>query len=249
MRLLALLFKGSYQIHRHEWAGVRLDRWIILLLLILAGLFAIDVLPGHLAGVIACSVLLLAIIVIANFAARRQFIVFHRDGSTVPQSLDACFLDPMDKLSLRATGIFEVEGRERHFTDLQATYRSFQTREHTVMAIVPPSKAMLVGRWPDEEIGMWYIFFKGAELRRIEPGQLRYGLRTWPTVQIDLEQVILPPTSPVDVWGGYRSGKKKVKLRQQTIYLSFDSPSDRQTALADLLTDAHSAASGVRTSE
>ena len=224
MRLVALLFKGSYQIRRHEWAGVRLDRWMILLLLILAGLFAVGVLPGRLAGVIACSVLLLAMIVVVNLAARRQFVVFNRDGSAMPQSLGARFLDPMDKLPLRATGLFEVEGREERFTDLQATYRSFQTREHSVMAIVPPSRALLVGSWPDEEIGMWYIFFKGAELRRIEPGQLSFGRHTRPAVQIDLEQVILPPTSPVDVWGGYRSGNQKLKLRQQTIYLSFDSP-------------------------
>ena len=191
MRLIALLFKGSYQIRRHECAGVRLDRWMILLLLIFTGLFAVGVLPGRLAGVIVCSVLLLAMIVIVNLAARRQFVVFNWDGSTNPQSFGARFLDPMDKLPLRATGLFEVEGKVERFTDLQGTYRSFQTREHSVMAIVPPSRALLVGRWPDEEIGMWYIFFKGAELRRIEPGQLSFGRHTRPAVQIDLEQVIL----------------------------------------------------------
>ena len=216
---------------------------MILLLLIAAGLFAVGVLPGRLTGVIVSSVLLLAIIVIVNLAARRQFVVFNRDGSTAPPSLGARVLDPMDKLSLRATGLFEVEGKVERFTDLQGAYRSFQTREHSVMAIVPPSRTLLVGRWPDEEIGMWYIFFKGAELRRIEPGQLSFGRHTRPAVQIDLEQVMLPPTSPVDVWGGYRSGNQKRKLRQQTIYLSFDSPSDRQTALADLLMDAQSASS------
>ena len=216
---------------------------MILLLLIAAGLFAVGVLPGRLAGVIACSVLLLAMIIVVNVAARRQFVVFNRDGSSVLQSLSARFMDPMDKLSLRATGLFEVEGRARRFTDLQATYRSFQTREHSIMAIVPPSRALLVGRWPDEEIGMWYIFFKGTEIRRIEPGQLCFGRHSRLAVQIDLEQVILPPTSPIDVWGGYRSGKQKRKLRQQTIYFSFDSPSDRQTFLADLLMDAQTASS------
>ena len=139
---------------------------MILLLLIAAGLFAVGVLPGRLTGVIVSSALLLGIIIIVNLAARRQFIVFNRDTSTVPQGITTRFMDPMDKLSLRATGLFEVEGRVRCFTDLQATYRSFQTREHSVVAIVPPSRALLVGRWPDEEIGMWYIFFKGAELRR-----------------------------------------------------------------------------------
>ncbi len=151
---------------------------MILLLLIAAGLFAVGVLPGRLAGVIVCSVLLLAMIIVVNVAARRQFVVFNRDGSTVPQSLSARFMDPMDKLSLRATGLFEVEGRAGRFTDLQATYRSFQTREHSVMAIVPPSRALLVGRWPDEEIGMWYIFFKGyrTPTHRARPALFRPAL-------------------------------------------------------------------------
>ena len=249
MRLVALFFKGSHQIRGHELAGVRLDRWMILLLLILAGLFAVGVLPGRLTGVIACSVLLLAMIVIVNLAARRQFVVFNRDGSAMPQSLGVRLLDPMARLPLRATGLFEVEGKEQRFTDLRATYRSFQTREHAVMAIVPPSRALLVGSWPDEDIGMWYIFFKDKEIRCIEPGQLSFGRQTRPAIQIDVEQVILPPTSPVDVWGGYRSGNQKLKLRQQTIYLSFDSLSDRQMALADLLEGAHPPSRGTQNPE
>jgi hypothetical protein len=238
MRLVALLFRVSYQLRHHEWAGVSLERWAMFGLLIAAGLFAVGVLPGGLAGVVSCGIFLVAVIVIASLAARRQFVVFKEEpASELPHAAGSA-LDPADKLLLRATGLFEVEGKEARFADLLAYFRSFQTREHAVMAIVPPSKMLLVGSWPDSEVGMWYLFFKANEIRRIRPGLLSFGWHSRPALLIDVEQVIPPPTSPLDVWGGYRSGNQKPKVRRQVFYLSFDSPSDRQTVLGDLLADA-----------
>jgi hypothetical protein len=238
MRILALLGKASYQLRHHEWAGIPLDRWAMLLLLIGAGLFAIGLLPGGLAGVATCGVVLVALIAIVSLASRRQAVVFEPDSSDVPRDLHAPTLEPMGKLLLRATGLFEVEGKEDRYTDLQAYFRTFPTREHAVMAIVPPSKFLGVGRWPDHQIGMWYIFFKGQEIRSIRSGRLSFGWQTRPALLVDLEQVIPPPTSPLDVWGGYRSGKQKPKIRRQSIYLSFNSLADRQTVLNDLTLDA-----------
>lgn len=238
MSISALLFKASYQLRHHEWAGVALDRWVMLLLLIAAGLFAIGLLPGRLAGVAGCGIALLALIAIVSLAARRQFVVFRQDATAGHGDSQAPTLQPMDKLLVRATGLFEVEGKEARFTDLQAYFRSFQTREHAVMAIVPPSKVLLVGRWPDDQVGMWYIFFKPQEILRIQPGRLAFGWQTRPALSIDVEQVTPPPTSPLDVWGGYRSGKQKPKIRRQTIYLSFDTLTGRQTILEDLVADA-----------
>lgn len=243
MRLVALLFKASYQLRHHEWAGVPLDRMAMLLLLIVAGLIAVGLLPGRLAGVVGCGVLLLAMIVVTDLATRRRFVVFEQESQGVQRPLQAPRLQPMDKLLLRATGLFEVEGKEARFTDLLAYYRSFQTREHAVMAIVPPSKALLIGRWPDDQIGMWYIFFKSKEIQRIQPGQLSFGWQTRPALLVAVEQIIPAPTSPLDVWGGYRSGNQKPKVRKQIFYLTFDSPSDRQTVLNDLLADAPSSSS------
>jgi hypothetical protein len=54
-----------------------------------------------------------------------------------------------------------------------------------------------------------------------------------------VEQELEPESSPLDVWGGYRSGKKrKIKTRRQVIYLSFESEDERQVILADLVADA-----------
>jgi len=139
---------------------------------------------------------------------------------------------------LRATGQFEVEGKEQDFTELQAYFRTFATREHAVMAIVPPSQLLLFANWPDHEIGMWYIFFKNTDLRRIEPGKLYFGSRPRPALRLSLEQEVLPETSPLDVWGGYRSGQPKIKKVKRTIYLSFDTAEERQRVLADLMADA-----------
>jgi hypothetical protein len=248
MRLLALLFRANYQLRHHEWAGVPIERWAVLWLLIAAGLFAVGVLPGRLAGVVSCGVLLMAVIVSASLAARRQFVVFEQEPPSVVLHTPGATLDPMDKLLLRATGLFEVEGKEERFTDLRAYFRSFQTREHAVMAIVPPSKILMVGGWPDSQVGMWYIFFKGQEIQRIQPGQLSFGWQSRPALRIDVKQVVPPPTSPLDVWGGYRSGNQKPKLRLQAIYLSFDTPADRQVVLDDLLADTPPALSTPRPS-
>ena len=244
MRILALLFRASYQLRHHECLGVPLDRWAMLLLLIAAGLFAIGVLPGQLTGVVMCGVVVVALIASITWAGRRQFVVFEQESLVSDNSTHAPILQPMDKLLVRATGLFEVEGKEGRFTDLMAYYRSLQTREHAVMAIVPPSKILVVGKWPEYQIGMWYIFFSGREIRRIQPGQLSFGWQTRPALLIDLDQVIPPPTSPLDVWGGYRSGTQKPKIRRQTIYLSFDTSADRQTILSDLLAEAPQSISG-----
>ena len=108
------------------------------------------------------------------------------------------------------------------------------------MAIAPPSLFLAIGRWPDHEIGMWYMFFKNSELRQVQPGHLCFGTRERLALQLQLERTVLPETSPLDVWGGYRSGKTKPKTRRHTIYLSFDTPEDRQTVMDDLLADASS---------
>ncbi|HRX03893.1 MAG TPA: hypothetical protein P5148_12160, partial [Anaerolineae bacterium] len=50
---------------------------------------------------------------------------------------------------------------------------------------------------------------------------------------------IPPTTSPLDVWGGYRSGgRTKPKYEDATIFLSFDSPEDRAIVFDDLTADA-----------
>lgn len=238
-KFVGLFLKAGYQLRRHEWMGIALDRWIALALLMVAGLIAIRWLPGGLQGALICAVLFAALLIIQGLAGRMNHVIFQTHGDPTQATSGSPRLAPMDKLLLRATGRFEVEGKQQSFTELQAYFRSFETREHAVMAFVPPSLFLLLGRWPGHEIGMWYMFFKNDELRRVQVGELCFGTRLKPAIRLDLEQTLPPESSPLDVWGGYRSGKKrKPKIRRQTIYLTFDSPGDRKRVLDDLLVDA-----------
>lgn len=239
MTFAGKLYWLSYQVNRHHWMGAPLDRWAAVGLVMLAGLFAIRWLPGGAVGVALCALLLAALLLLRRLAARRYFQVFVAEGEPARRRPAAAMLDPADKLLLRATGGFEVEGRNRDFTELLAYFRSFETREHAVMAICPPSSFVGIGAWPGHEIGMWYMFFKNTEIQRIVPGQVEFGRANRPALRIDVRREIPPATSPLDVWGGYRSGgRTKPRFENATLYLSFDSPADRERVLADLLADA-----------
>lgn len=235
MNLTGRLFWISYQANRHRWMGAPLDRWGMIGLVLLAGLFAIRWLPG----VVVCAVLLAALLLLRSLAARRFCVVFKAEGVPASRRPDGAVLNPSDKLLLRATGRFAVEGKSQDFTELLAYFRSFETREHAVMAICPPARFLGIGAWPEDEIGMWYMFFKHNEIQQILPGLLAFGPSRRPALRIEVRREIPPKTSPLDVWGGYRSGPRtRPQYEDATILLSFDSSADRDRVLADLTFDA-----------
>ncbi len=239
MKFAGRLFWISYQVNRHHWMGAPMDRWGMIALLILAGLFAIRWLPGGSVGVLVCAVLLGMLLLLRSVASRHSYLIFAPEGEPARHRPDAAMMNPADMLKLRATGRFEVEGRTQDFTELLAYFRSFETREHAVMAICPPASFLGVGAWPGHEIGMWYMFFKHKEIRRIDPGLLEFGGYRRPGLRIQVRQEIPPSTSPLDVWGGYRSGgRTKPKYEDATLFLSFDSLEDRARVLDDLTADA-----------
>ena len=239
MKFSGYLLKTLHHLHRHHWGGAPLDRWLAFGLVILAGLMALRAVPGGLAGIAVCAAALLLIYITGSVAARMNYVVFQADDAAVRVSREAGVLRPEGRLRGGATGLFEVGGQEQFFTELMADFRSFEHREHALLALAPPSNFLLLGNWPDYEIGMWYMFFNSSELRRLETGQLCFGRRLRPALRLAVEQEILPEASPLDVWGGYRSGKKrKPKVLHRTIYLSFENQADRQRIIDDLLVDA-----------
>lgn len=240
MTILGILLKASYQLRRHLWAGLSLDRWLIVLLVMAAGLMAIGWVPGGVPGVIICAALLVLLLALRVWAGRHSYLAFRPGAGGLHPNPHPLPLTANDKLAVRATGLFEVEGKEQAFTELQAYFRSFRTREHAVMAIVPPSRLLLIGQWPQADIGMWYIFFKNTELQGIAAGDSYFGRRPRPALRLAIEQTLPPKNSPLEAWGIVRSDKPKPRLRQQVIYLSFDSAEDRGRIWANLLSDARS---------
>jgi len=242
MSLIGVALKALYQLHRHKWSNAPLDRWLAIGLVFLAGLAALNVVPGGRWTIVACAGLL-AVSILSQLAARRvRYLVFRRVAA--PQPAPA-LLRPDEKIALRATGLFEVEGKEQAFTELAAYLRSFNTREHAVMAVAPPSRFLALGVWPEEDLGMWYIFFKSREVRQIESGVSYFGRQARPALRLTVDQKLPPKNAPLDAWGIQR--KEKPKTRRQTLHFSFDAPLDRDRVLANLLMDAPRAADSART--
>ena len=234
-----LLFKTLYVLRRYQVMGLPMERWVAILLLAAALLFAVGLLPGGLAGALICLASLLALFIGQILAQRRQYVDFHAQMPSAQLIPGAAALKPADTLTLRATGLFEVEGKAQRFTELPAFFRSFSTREHALMAVVSPAR-LLGGmtRWPEDEIGMWYIFVKHDELRAVQPGVLRFGRSRRPALRLQVEQVLPEKNAVMDAWG-LQWGKDKSKLatRQQAIYLSFDGEADRERVMGDLMVD------------
>ena len=129
-------------------------------------------------------------------------------------------LGPNDKVLLRASGVFAVEGDEKRFTDLIAYYRTFDTREHAIMARHTPSRFLGLGRSKSETLGMWYIFFMPENLNSVTPGRLYFGGTPNPALRLDYVRI-----NP--------KGKAKISVA----YLSFETKRSMEQVMADLLLD------------
>jgi hypothetical protein len=85
---------------------------------------------------------------------------------------------------VRASGRFSVEGKTQTYLDLGADFQTVETREHIVLARVHPSQFLLLGHWPEYELGWWYAFIKPTTIVALRVGHLHFGLRPRPAIQV-----------------------------------------------------------------
>jgi len=208
------LFRLSYQLSSHRWNGWPLDYWLSFAIVLVAGLASLGVVPGAWATVYAAACVFLILWALAFWAGRNQYVTFSAEDLPASPGPVAP-LKPSDRIELRATGRFEVEGKEHHFSELTACFRTFATREHVVMAIIPPSRFLLLGTRQEREVGMWYIFFRPEQVLNLTPGTLRFGRRPRPALRAVYQ----------------------AEEGQETIYLSFNDHAERQRVWADLQQD------------
>ena len=214
--LTGACFRILHDLHYHEWMGASLQRWLLVLLWVLAGAALLRLLPGG--PVLALLLFGFALLLILGQAwARRRLYVHFRAGapSSVPEGRTA--LRPQDKVLVRATGLFSVDGHEAAWTDLIAYYRTFASREHALMARRTPSRFLGFGERDPETLGMWYIFITPETLKSVTPGRLYFGRLPRPALHLD-----------------YRRRTRKGKVRPAAAYLSFESDVERETVWADL---------------
>ena len=211
LTLRRTLFRLSYQLSNHRCNGWPLDYWLSFALVLVAGLASLRVVPGARATIYAVVGVFLGLCVLAFWARRNHYVIFSAEDSPACPGPVAP-LRPSDRIELRATGRFEVEGKEHHFSERMACFRTFATREHVVMAIVPPSRFLLLGTRPESEVGMWYIFFRPEQVLDLTLGTLRFGRRPRPALRAVCQ----------------------AEKGQETVYLSFDDHAERQRVWADL---------------
>jgi len=218
MSVTGWLLEVAYKLNRYRWGEFPLTVVAVALLLLAAGAVQFGWLGGGfwlLSILVLLALALAALALVGRVTGYARFVPSAGPGPSVaPEPLS-----PMDKIPHRATGRFGVEGKRRHLVEVRAWFRTFQTREHAVMAYVQPSR-LFPGKWPAHEVGMWYIFFRSKQIRRVEIGQVQFGARPRPGIRVT-----------------YQSDE-----HTETVLLSFDSAEERQRVYADLLEDAPGAA-------
>ena len=217
--LIGRYFRLLYNLRHHVWGDITLNTWLILLWLVLALLFYFDVLPGGATLAIFALALILALLLGQWWASSRFYVLFEAAESANELGPVAA-LEPKDKVLLRASGVFAVEGEEKRFTDMLAYYRTFGTREHTIMARRSPTRFLGLGRSKPDTLGMWYIFFMPENLNAVTPGHLYFGSTPHPALRLDYVRINL-----------------KGKARTSVAYLSFETEHSMNQVLADLLLD------------
>lgn len=226
-----MLLKLAYQLQHHalgEWA---LDRWGVALALLTAGIIMLQwfgrgrpPLPAWHWAVLALILLsALGLLYLRRWAGRRMYVQFFADPTARPPVARA--LAAEDKVPMRATGHFEVEGKAHFFADLMAYWRTFNSREHAVMAIVPRSRFLLLGAVPERLLGMWYVFFRPEAIAEIAAGMLAFGSARRPALRV---------TYRVPTTGRTRGQSHPLS---QVVYLSFADEAERGQVWADLLAD------------
>ena len=225
------IFKLAYQLRLHRVGGWALDRWAVTLVWgasVLIGLQWLlrgePILPAWHWAVLALLILGgMGLVFLRVWAARRSYVTF--DPQPGLKGPPAAPMSPDDKISLQATGAFEVQGRVRTFVGLLAYWRSYASREHTVMAIQHQNRFFL-GRSPAEDVGMWYMFISAAAVAEVIPGQLHFGFEIGPALRVSYRRQ--PPAS---------EGKRPHKAVNAMVYLAFEDEATRGRVWADLAAD------------
>lgn len=229
--MIPVLLKLAYQLRLHTVGEWSLARWGIGGSLATAGaILSLWYLRGRPAmaawhwAVLSCIILAaLGLAFLQRWADRRMYVAFVADPTPVAPAPRP--LAPTDKVPLRATALFEVEGKTRFFADLVAYWRTFASREHAVMAIVHRSRFLLLGGVDGRYLGMWYVFFTPAMIEAITPGTVAFGATAQPALRVAYR------FTPSAV------GRKPAAPIVRLVYLAFADDGARAQVWADLLAD------------
>ncbi len=216
-----------YYLHRRLLMGAPLMRWVLFGLLLLILVFSWQASPY------VQSWWWLGLLILLAWGGVTLWLRYWRQLDYVrfvPSALPAVVakpLDPQDKIPVHVTGYFSVEGKEQRFTWLPGFFRTFATREHALMCQVAVKSGRGIGDWPEDERGLWYIFFQPAEIQRLAWGALYFGRTPETTIAITYQRVIPK-----------RGRFRPERVVDEVVYLTVENNEDGRRLLADLQHDA-----------
>ncbi len=218
-RLLGRYYRLLYNLDTHLFFEVRMHTWANWVLAMLAVMSLLVRIPSaYLASILFLA--LIGLLSLSNHFARRSYYIHFVFEPPEPPEDPLPPLWPEDKLLHHASGHFEVEDNEGDWTRLIAYYRTFETREHAIMARLTPDRFLKVGVLPPEALGMWYRFIAPEDLLEVTSGRIFFGGREEPGLRLR-----------------YRRLDDKGHPLEDHFFLHFDSEDDRSRVLADLLLD------------
>jgi len=219
-KLIGNYYRFLYQLNHHYLVEVNLRTWLNWAMVILAVMMLLVRFQGSLIVAGLAMVILVFLSLSSRWARRRYYIHLVPDKNPSPPEDPPLPLWPQDKLLHHASGHFHVEGKEGDWTHLIAYYRTFETREHTIMARLTPAQFLKVGQVNPETLGMWYIFISPENLLDVTPGRIYFGGEGEPGLRLR-----------------WRRFSEKGKPIEDVAFLHFDSPPERERRPADLRLD------------
>lgn len=213
--------RPAYILDQFLFFGAPLRRFVVFLLIVLAALAGLGALPGRW---FTAGFLIFAIIGFVWYLRSRRTHNFVHFAPESPPDPVPDRLPPNDKIPIYVTGLLSVEGKYKRFTHVPGFYRTFATGEHALLCLIRDRTIFKAGHWPEEDIGMWYVFFTPDLIQSVKWGTLAFGPDKHPALAVHY-RLTIPPGEQ----------NRREQTVDETIYIATTTPDDTTRLLADLL--------------
>ncbi len=178
-----------YQLHRHRFLGWSLLRWLLLVLGLYALLAAVPLVPGgRIGGAVAAG--LMALVGALFLRARRTHFVHFRVTEEAKPEDETRALSPApgEKIPIRVSGPVSVGKREQVVVDAPGHLECFRSGERAIVVLVNPSRYLLLGALPAEQVGMWYAFIGPGKVLAAQVGEVAARGRRRPGLRVTFRE-------------------------------------------------------------